>query len=207
MSDIPGQEYCASFGKSVTLKIVTSVTDSPNDGQYSRRRFFCTLPAAATRVVTCDNGENVQFLICDSGVISIERALYGRTDGTTCREGRPANQLTNTQCSQTGTLEVLSQRCNGKQVCEVNTEVFRTSDPCVGIYKYLDTTYTCIPATRSITCEGSDGLLECGVMGRASVTSRRPTLCMEIPVYEPTKKSCTLGLKESSPVKEFRELK
>ncbi|KAM9403746.1 L-rhamnose-binding lectin CSL1-like [Salvelinus alpinus] len=121
----------------------------------------CTLPAAATRVVTCDNGENVQFLICDSGVIFIERALYGRTDGTTCREGRPANQLTNTQCSQTGTLEVLSQRCNGKQVCEVNIEVFRTSDPCVGIYKYLETTYTCILATRSITCEGSDVLLEC----------------------------------------------
>ncbi|XP_031674844.1 L-rhamnose-binding lectin CSL2 isoform X1 [Oncorhynchus kisutch] len=127
----------------------------------------CTLPAAVyvshsvTRVVTCDNGENVQFLICDSGVIFIERALYGRTDGTTCKEGRPANQLTNTQCSQTGTLEVLSNRCNGKQVCEVNTEVFRTSDPCVGIYKYLDTTYTCLPATRSITCEGSDALLEC----------------------------------------------
>uniref|UniRef100_A0A8C7LXP4 Rhamnose binding lectin STL2 n=1 Tax=Oncorhynchus mykiss TaxID=8022 RepID=A0A8C7LXP4_ONCMY len=121
----------------------------------------CTLPAAVTRVVTCDNGENVQFLICDSGVIFIERALYGRTDGTTCREGRPANQLTNTQCSQTGTLEVLSQRCNGKQVCEVNTEVFRTSDPCVGIYKYLETTYTCSPATRSITCEGSDAQLEC----------------------------------------------
>ncbi|KAK6326782.1 hypothetical protein J4Q44_G00024270 [Coregonus suidteri] len=62
----------------------------------------CTLPAAATRVVTCDNGDNVQFLSCDSGVIFIERALYGRTDGTTCKEGRTANQLTNTQCSQTG---------------------------------------------------------------------------------------------------------
>ncbi|CAB1334480.1 unnamed protein product [Coregonus sp. 'balchen'] len=36
----------------------------------------CTLPAAATRVVTCDNGDNVQFLSCDSGVIFIERALY-----------------------------------------------------------------------------------------------------------------------------------
>ncbi|CAB1334487.1 unnamed protein product, partial [Coregonus sp. 'balchen'] len=94
-------------------------------------------------VVTCDNGDNVQFLSCDSGVIFIERALYGRTDGTTCKEGRTANQ------------------CNGKPVCEVNTEVFRTSDPCVGIYKYLETTYTCILATRSITCEGSDVLLEC----------------------------------------------
>uniref|UniRef100_A0A8C8K6C5 SUEL-type lectin domain-containing protein n=1 Tax=Oncorhynchus tshawytscha TaxID=74940 RepID=A0A8C8K6C5_ONCTS len=109
---------------------------------------------SATRVVTCDNGENVQFLICDSGVIFIERALYGRTDGTTCREGRPANQLTDTQCSKTGTLEFLSE------VFEVNTEVFRTSDPCVGIYKYLETTYTCLPATRSITCEGSDVQLE-----------------------------------------------
>uniref|UniRef100_A0A8C7E125 SUEL-type lectin domain-containing protein n=1 Tax=Oncorhynchus kisutch TaxID=8019 RepID=A0A8C7E125_ONCKI len=113
---------------------------------------------SATRVVTCDNGENIQFLICDSGVIFIERALYGRTDGTTCREGRPANQLTDTQCSKTGTLEVLSQRYS-VGVFEVNTEVFRTSDPCVGIYKYLDTTYTCIPASH-ITCEGSDALLE-----------------------------------------------
>ncbi|XP_070296622.1 L-rhamnose-binding lectin CSL2-like isoform X2 [Salvelinus sp. IW2-2015] len=123
----------------------------------------CTLPTAATRVVTCDNGENVQFLICDSGVIFIERALYGRTDGTTCREGRPATPADKQHtCSQTGTLEVLSPRYNGKKVCEVNTEVFCTSDPYVGIYKYLETTYTCILATRSITCEGSDVLLECG---------------------------------------------
>uniref|UniRef100_A0A4W5LJI6 SUEL-type lectin domain-containing protein n=1 Tax=Hucho hucho TaxID=62062 RepID=A0A4W5LJI6_9TELE len=104
---------------------------------------------------------HVFLALLDSGVIFIERVLYGRTDGATCREGRPANQLTNTQCSQTDTLEVLSQRCNGKLVCEVNTEVFCTSDPCVGIYKYLETTYTCILATRSITCEGSDALLEC----------------------------------------------
>ncbi|KAK6326780.1 hypothetical protein J4Q44_G00024250 [Coregonus suidteri] len=106
-------------------------------------------------VVTCDNGDNVQFLSCDSGVIFIERALYGRTDGTTCKEGRTANQLTNSVHRRA------PWRCNGKRVCEVNTEVFRTSDPCVGIYKYLETTYTCILATRSITCEGSDVLLEC----------------------------------------------
>uniref|UniRef100_A0A673YTX1 SUEL-type lectin domain-containing protein n=1 Tax=Salmo trutta TaxID=8032 RepID=A0A673YTX1_SALTR len=110
-------------------------------------------------VVTCDNGENVRFLICDSGVIFIERSLYGRTNGTTCREGRPANQLTNTVHSSS--YRLISPRCNGKQVCEVNTGVLRTSDPCVGIYKYLETTYTCILATRSITCEGSDALLEC----------------------------------------------
>ena len=46
---------------------------------------------------------------------------------------------------------LISPRCNGKQVCEVNTEVFRTSDPCVGIYKYLETTYTCSPASQSVS--------------------------------------------------------
>ncbi|KAM9405102.1 L-rhamnose-binding lectin CSL2-like [Salvelinus alpinus] len=122
----------------------------------------CTLPTITTRVVTCDNGENVQFLICDSGVIFIERALYGRTDRTTCREGRPADQHTSVNLIMTGTLEVLSQRYNGKQVCEVNTEVFCTSDPYVGNDKYLETTSTWILATPSITCEGSDVLLECG---------------------------------------------
>uniref|UniRef100_A0A3P8YZU1 SUEL-type lectin domain-containing protein n=2 Tax=Esox lucius TaxID=8010 RepID=A0A3P8YZU1_ESOLU len=113
------------------------------------------------RVVTCDNGDYVQSLICESGLIFIKRALYGRRDGTTCSEGRPANQLTNTQCSQKNTLEVYSERCNGLQVCGVNTQVFRTSDPCYGTFKYLDTTYTCTPAARSITCEGSDAHIQC----------------------------------------------
>uniref|UniRef100_A0A4W5PPK1 SUEL-type lectin domain-containing protein n=1 Tax=Hucho hucho TaxID=62062 RepID=A0A4W5PPK1_9TELE len=92
---------------------------------------------------------HVFLALLDSGVIFIERSLYGRTDGTTCTEGRPANQLTNTVHSSSYLL--ISPRCNGKRVCEVNTEVFHTSDPCVGIYKYLETTYTCILASQSVS--------------------------------------------------------
>ncbi|KAM6976778.1 L-rhamnose-binding lectin CSL2-like [Aplochiton taeniatus] len=79
-------------------------------------------------------------------VIIVQRALYGRSDRTTCSAGRPPGQLIDTHCKQGGTLEVLSARCNGRQVCELNTQVFRLSNLCFGTFKYLDTTYTCIPA-------------------------------------------------------------
>ncbi|KAK2898122.1 hypothetical protein Q8A73_014502 [Channa argus] len=51
--------------------------------------------------------------------------------------------------------------CDGKRVCQINTNVLRTSDPCYGIYKYLDTIYTCIAEKRSVTCEGSVLNLQC----------------------------------------------
>uniref|UniRef100_A0A3B3H953 SUEL-type lectin domain-containing protein n=1 Tax=Oryzias latipes TaxID=8090 RepID=A0A3B3H953_ORYLA len=36
----------------------------------------------------------------------------------------------------------------------------RTSDPCVGTYKYLQTNFICLPA--KVTCEGSTAQLRCG---------------------------------------------
>lgn len=37
-------------------------------------------------------------------------------------------------------------------MCEINTNVVRTSDPCVGIFKYLEANYTCFPASQSRVC-------------------------------------------------------
>uniref|UniRef100_A0A3B4G1K2 L-rhamnose-binding lectin CSL2-like n=1 Tax=Pundamilia nyererei TaxID=303518 RepID=A0A3B4G1K2_9CICH len=110
--------------------------------------------------VTCDDGINVQHLSCDNGAIIVQAALYGRKDRETCSEGRPQNQLQNTQCSQNGTVDILKRRCDGRKVCEINTNVVRTSDPCVNIFKYLETNYTCFPA---MTCEGSLAHLYCDV--------------------------------------------
>uniref|UniRef100_A0A667ZDN2 SUEL-type lectin domain-containing protein n=1 Tax=Myripristis murdjan TaxID=586833 RepID=A0A667ZDN2_9TELE len=75
-----------------------------------------------------------------SAVISVESTLYGRSDSETCSTGRPAEQLSNTECSLQGTLEILKSRCNGKRVCELNANVFQSSDPCPGTHKYLETT-------------------------------------------------------------------
>ncbi|XP_041858776.1 L-rhamnose-binding lectin SML-like [Melanotaenia boesemani] len=52
-------------------------------------------------------------------------------------------------------------RCNGKEVCEINMNVVRTSDPCSSTYKYLDTTYSCFPAVHSVTCQESLAYLQC----------------------------------------------
>ncbi|XP_078109974.1 L-rhamnose-binding lectin SML-like [Sander vitreus] len=113
------------------------------------------------RAVTCGSDGNVQRLRCDDGVISVQTALYGRADAVTCSEGRPRGQLANTHCSQAGTVDVVKKRCDGKRECELNINVFYTSDPCKRTYKYLDTTYTCLPAIHLDACEGSLAQLQC----------------------------------------------
>ncbi|XP_039652088.1 L-rhamnose-binding lectin SML-like, partial [Perca fluviatilis] len=98
------------------------------------------------------------FLPCcvtDDGVISVQRALYGRADTVTCSVGLPPALLANTRCSQAGTVDVVKKRCDGKRECELNINDFYTSDPCSGIYKYLETTHTCLPEIHLVACEGS----------------------------------------------------
>uniref|UniRef100_A0A3Q4HZU5 SUEL-type lectin domain-containing protein n=1 Tax=Neolamprologus brichardi TaxID=32507 RepID=A0A3Q4HZU5_NEOBR len=90
----------------------------------------------------------VYVYVCICMFIYIYKTAYRET----CSEGRPQNQLQNTQCSQRGTVDILKARCDGRKVCEINTNVVRTSDPCFGIFKYLETNYTCFPASQSHVC-------------------------------------------------------
>ncbi|XP_059898032.1 L-rhamnose-binding lectin CSL2-like [Gadus macrocephalus] len=111
----------------------------------------------AESVITCE--DRMQRLSCDQGVVSVLTVAYGRTDRQTCSEGRPPGQLDNTACSQGGALEALANRCNGRRICEVDKAIF--SDPCPGTYKYIQTTYTCLPAHRVVACEESEVELSC----------------------------------------------
>ncbi|XP_017561314.1 rhamnose-binding lectin-like isoform X2 [Pygocentrus nattereri] len=52
--------------------------------------------------------------------------------------------------------------CDGKIACEFKTDTIGSPDPCVGTYKYYNTTYNCIQARVSMTCEGSFSTLACG---------------------------------------------
>ncbi|XP_035015345.2 L-rhamnose-binding lectin SML [Hippoglossus stenolepis] len=117
-----------------------------------------TTDVSSERVITC---VDIQRLSCDSGVISVQNAVYGRTDRQTCSEGRPQQELLNTACSLQGTFDLLRTRCDGKRVCELNTNDVRTSDPCLGTFKYLDTNYTCFPAIHLNICENSEANLHC----------------------------------------------
>uniref|UniRef100_A0A3B4GRJ2 SUEL-type lectin domain-containing protein n=1 Tax=Pundamilia nyererei TaxID=303518 RepID=A0A3B4GRJ2_9CICH len=130
---------------------------------------ICSSDASMEKAVSCHMG-GVQRLSCENGVISVVAALYGRADRETCSEGRPQQQLNNTECSQQGTVDLtvtiiilygrymsketllfyvcVSFRCDGKKVCELSVTDVESPDPCVDTYKYLETSYTCLPASQ-----------------------------------------------------------
>ncbi|XP_051805201.1 L-rhamnose-binding lectin SML-like [Acanthochromis polyacanthus] len=120
---------------------------------------LATADVSSDSVITCHG--SVHRLTCDSGVISVLTAKYGRSDPQSCNEGRPAEQLRNTGCSLDGTQDLVKRRCDGKKVCELNSDDVQTSDPCVGTFKYLQTNYTCLPAIHLVLCEDSQTLLHC----------------------------------------------
>ncbi|ROI69444.1 Rhamnose-binding lectin [Anabarilius grahami] len=97
-------------------------------------------------VVTCDGF--VQRLSCDSGVIRVQSATFGRTNGNICSVGRPQGQTSNTLCSMD--VPEVSKRCDGLSKCELNTQGLAAHDPCDGTYKYYTTNYTCIQAGLEI---------------------------------------------------------
>uniref|UniRef100_A0A3P9JDL4 SUEL-type lectin domain-containing protein n=1 Tax=Oryzias latipes TaxID=8090 RepID=A0A3P9JDL4_ORYLA len=95
-----------------------------------------------TKLLTC-----CKFSLPKNGVISVQSVLYGRTNTVICSEGRPPQEFSNTGCSQSGTGTFVKNRCNGKKVCEISTNDVISPDPCFGTYKYLQTNFTCVPAS------------------------------------------------------------
>uniref|UniRef100_A0A3P9MKM1 SUEL-type lectin domain-containing protein n=1 Tax=Oryzias latipes TaxID=8090 RepID=A0A3P9MKM1_ORYLA len=107
---------------------------------------ICQFSAVSAETVTTCENDSVQVLQCANGVINIQSALYGRADMQTCNESRPASQLTDTMCSLRGVEDFIRSSCDLKTSCEINMNDIRTSDPCPGTYKYLQTTFTCLQA-------------------------------------------------------------
>uniref|UniRef100_A0A672YXB0 SUEL-type lectin domain-containing protein n=1 Tax=Sphaeramia orbicularis TaxID=375764 RepID=A0A672YXB0_9TELE len=118
----------------------------------------CVLLSAGVltqKVTTCYCG-TVHRLSCDTGVISVQTALWGHEDER-CFHGQPPYPV-NQDCSPMGTVENLKTRCDGKKVCELTPADIRYPGSCTG---YLHTTYTCIPANYLVTCEHSLAYLQC----------------------------------------------
>uniref|UniRef100_A0A8C8DX76 SUEL-type lectin domain-containing protein n=1 Tax=Oryzias sinensis TaxID=183150 RepID=A0A8C8DX76_9TELE len=122
---------------------------------------FVASGVSTETVTTCVDADNPHHLECEDGVISVQSALYGRTNNVICSEGRPPQEFNNTGCSQSGTGNFVKNRCNGKKVCEISTNDVISPDPCFGTYKYLQTNFTCVPAIHLIACEHSYAHLNC----------------------------------------------
>ncbi|XP_051913367.1 L-rhamnose-binding lectin SML-like [Hippocampus zosterae] len=114
------------------------------------------------QVTTCDwYPMNIHHLHCDHGVITVRQALYGRANSHICTEGKSPRELANVKCSRPGTTEQLKKSCDGKSMCEVAIDDFRTPDPCVDTFKYLQTNFSCLPAVTCVVCEESEARLYC----------------------------------------------
>uniref|UniRef100_UPI0037E94973 L-rhamnose-binding lectin SML-like n=1 Tax=Semicossyphus pulcher TaxID=241346 RepID=UPI0037E94973 len=111
-------------------------------------------------VTTCE-GNTVHRMSCESGVIDLQTALYGRADTETCSEGKTPQQIANTECSLADTVSAIKTRCNGKTVCEISPHDFSSNDPCSDTFKYLQTKHRCLPAHHFFTCEHSFAHLQC----------------------------------------------
>nr|XP_023693344.1 L-rhamnose-binding lectin CSL2-like [Paramormyrops kingsleyae] len=96
----------------------------------------------------------------DEGVISVQKANYGCTDSHVCASN--PQKVASVTCTEATTTSVLSQSCNGRSMCEVTVSPALFSDPCQGTSKYLNSSYVCLPAKTSITCQHSSDILDCG---------------------------------------------
>ncbi|XP_042561025.1 L-rhamnose-binding lectin CSL3-like [Clupea harengus] len=96
-------------------------------------------------------------------VFKIHAANYGRTNSTICSDNQPPHKIDNTNCSSSNTLSVVKESCDGRLRCSIKASNRIFSNPCPGIYKYLDISYSCVPLTSSKTCEGNISTLDCGL--------------------------------------------
>lgn len=107
----------------------------------------CVLPAPTKYAsIICENASGT--LSCASGAISVASSRYGRwvTDTSVCPYSNLADNY-HASCPATdieaAILAYAKSVCDGKSVCTLTPTNGIAGDPCEGIYKYLETTFTC----------------------------------------------------------------
>ncbi|NP_001315125.1 Gal_Lectin domain-containing protein precursor [Danio rerio] len=100
---------------------------------------YICIPAKTIEICEDERG----LLRCGNGRIKVIAANYGRTDGTTCLRRPPFRRRLNTNCYSQNTLDLVSQRCDGRRRCSLTATNDVFSDPCAGTRKYLKITYYC----------------------------------------------------------------
>ncbi len=84
-------------------------------------------------------GENFH-LECPTGkLISITSALYGRQTAFICND-RP---ISSTDCAASNSFDIVREKCDGFQSCDIAASNSVFGDPCRSVYKYLAIEYEC----------------------------------------------------------------
>jgi hypothetical protein len=100
-----------------------------------------------TKLVCGDDIAIGKTISCSNGLINILNASYGRENSEKCCFGPivntvgASNACSNTNCYSNKT-EYFKSNCDFKNNCTIYAASF--SDPCYGIYKYIEVSYACI---------------------------------------------------------------
>ncbi|XP_076133366.1 L-rhamnose-binding lectin CSL1 [Alosa pseudoharengus] len=120
---------------SCAVPVKNSVFYDPCPGTYKYLDLSYTCHSVK-RSVTCENNQNA--ISCAKGSLFIHHANYGRRDRLTC----PHKLAMTSHCYHSQT-DNLRGRCNGKKSCQLHASNAVFSDPCRGVNKYLEVTYSC----------------------------------------------------------------
>ncbi|XP_051552576.1 polycystic kidney disease protein 1-like 2 [Myxocyprinus asiaticus] len=93
--------------------------------------------------VSCMNHNPI--LQCGSDqVIEIDESIYGRKTPHYCRNSMPASlTASQEQCSWVNVLDLVTEQCNGRQLCLAVTDTSYFGEPCPGLGSYLLVEYHC----------------------------------------------------------------
>ncbi|XP_051518220.1 rhamnose-binding lectin-like [Myxocyprinus asiaticus] len=142
-----------------SIDVTNTFFGDPCGGTYKYLKVFYYCLPPIKEILTC-YGKTAN-LICEQGTIKVLAANYGRTDSTACAAGRDSSELTNIQCTQNTSINVVANQCDEKQNCSIFAENSVFSEPCFGTYKYLVVSYICVPPKIITICQNEHGTISC----------------------------------------------
>ncbi|XP_051916343.1 L-rhamnose-binding lectin CSL2-like [Hippocampus zosterae] len=133
---------------------------------------------------------SIQRLDCGYGVIDVIDSVCGCSKSWLCHEDGPSDRnLANTNWTQTNwtqktPVDKFKTKCDGRKFCEVSLTGFHSCGTCIGAFKYLHTTFTCLQPMTVVACQGGIAHLDCGLgyvitINGAAYGRRDKTTCSE----------------------------
>ncbi|XP_049641738.1 protein eva-1 homolog C [Suncus etruscus] len=116
----------------------------PGSSKYLLVSFKCQ-PNELKNKTVCEN-QTLKLHCHESKFLNIYSATYGRQSQERHLCAAEAKWLPPFDCLSYSALQVLSQRCYGKQRCKIVVNNHHFGSPCLpGVKKYLTVNYACVP--------------------------------------------------------------
>nr|XP_058943208.1 uncharacterized protein LOC131771431 isoform X2 [Pocillopora verrucosa]XP_058943209.1 uncharacterized protein LOC131771431 isoform X2 [Pocillopora verrucosa] len=133
--------------------------------KYLEVKYECVEKTVLVRI--CE-GRSQQISCPAPKEIDIMSANYGRLTGRHLCPG----PVKTTNCGAAGSIDIVRNKCQGKQSCFLQATNGQFGDPCVGTRKYLEVKYECVEKTVLVhICEGRSQHISCPAPKKIDIRS------------------------------------